>query len=345
MVAMRARLATNFGRATLFVALVLLGRVDGLRAQVSGVQPVFRAQMALANPEVRQGRIHCQLNRLTRWGNALSKKSGGTESLRFEQGDRGTSMHYKFTSANSRLLIDAWEHELSMVREQLADGAVTDAVRFEQRSGQPLSLEVTQGESTSRLTGESVWHLWLADRELCQRQLAPLVELLGLSKPWTQFTEALETRLFFLADAGQAHDAAVWRVWLSQLADDDYAVREAADRQLRAAGTALAPFVRRLDMSQLDAEQRYRLRRIMAEHQAAEAADTVDSTAEWLADDPRIWLAFLDHEDVARRATAARQIERLLESPITFAADADDATRASQIEALEARIGRVFDRH
>ncbi|MDZ4780573.1 MAG: hypothetical protein SGJ19_10005 [Planctomycetia bacterium] len=327
-------------------ALVALGPAAQVAvAQPPGVQPVFRAQMALANPEVQQGRIVCRLNRLTRWGNNISRKSGASESLRFEQSERGTAMHYKLSSAERRLAIDALEHELTILHEHLTNGEADEVVRFEQRPGQTLSFEVRTGDVTQQLHGDTVWHLWLHDPEICQRHLAPLCELLGMSLPWTKFTQALESKLFLLADAGQAHDATLWRVWLSELKDDRFAVREAADRQLRSAGTALAPFLRRLDTKQLDAEQRYRLRRIMAEFELDEGADTVDSTAEWLADDPRVWLVFLVRPDAEKRRTAASQLERLLDSPITFDADAAEDVRASQLVELQARVARAFDRN
>lgn len=314
-------------------------------AQAPGVQPVFRAQMALAHAEVYQGRIVCRLNRLTRWGNSNSRSRGAHESLRFEQGDRGVSMHYKLTSPDARVTIDAWQHELTIAREQLNAGAVTAAVRFEQHPGEPLSLEVLQANLSKRLTGDTVWQLWIADATLCQTHLAPLCELLGIETPWAKFAQALEARLFHLADAGQAHDQALWRVWLAELNDDRFAVREAADRQLRASGAALMPFLRRVDFNQLEAEQRYRLRRIMAGQPFEVAADSIESTAEWLADDPRIWVELLNRDDRARRATAARQVARLLESAIDFDADAAAEVRQRQLTALRERVGRAFDRH
>jgi hypothetical protein len=329
----------------LFAVVALWPLAQDANAQPPGVQPVFRAQMALANPSVQQGRIVCRLNRLTRWGNQMSRKSGASESLRFEQSDRGTAMHYKLSSAERRLTIDALEYELTILHEHLNDGEADEVVRFEQRPGQPLLFEVRTGDVTQQLNGDTVWHLWLHDPDLCQRHLAPLCDLLGMSTPWTQFTQALESKLFLLADAGQAHDATLWRVWLMELKDDRFAVREAADRQLRSAGTALAPFLRRLDSKQLDAEQRYRLRRIMAEFEQHEGPDTIDSTAEWLADDPRVWLVFLSRADAEKRRTAANQLERLLDSPITFDVDAAEDVRASQIAELQARVARAFDRN
>ncbi len=328
-----------------FLLGALISVADVTHAQGPGVQPIFRAQMALANAEIYHGRIVCQLNRLTRWGDSTSRSRGTNESLRFEPSDRGTSMHYKLTSPERRVTIDAWQHELTITREQLDAGTVVVSARFEQRPAESLSLEVQQGDVTKRLTGDTVWQLWLADTPLCREHLAPSCKLLGIETPWTQFTQALEARLFHLADAGQAHDQTVWRLWLAELNDDRYAVREAADRQLRASGAALMPFLRRVDFSQLDAEQRYRLRRIMAGLQVEVTVDTVESTAEWLADDPRVWVELLNRDDLPRRETAARQVARLLESPIEFDAAANADVRHEQFVMLRERVDRAFDRH
>ena len=64
--------------------------------------------------------------------------------------------------------------------------------------------------------GDTVWHLWLHDPELCQRHLAPLCELLGMSMPWTQFTQALDA-IFDGLDPVQQGILQAWREYAAQL--------------------------------------------------------------------------------------------------------------------------------
>jgi hypothetical protein len=309
------------------------------------VQPVFRAQMALAKPEVYQGRIVCQLDRLMRWGSTISRTSGGSESLRFVQGESGTSMHYKLDAKVRRVTIDAWRDTIVMERVSLGDGQVDATTRFEQRPNQKLTLFVQRGDSVRTLEADTIWHLWLSDSKLCAENLLPLCEMIGIDMPWLQFTEALETQLLRYADAPPSHDASQWRHWIKNLSDERYSVREAADRELRGAGSALLPFVRRIDPALLDAEQRFRLRRILFSMEGETAADTVASAAEWLQDDVCAWVELLDREDVADRTSAARHLARLLESEIDFDPTADPTTRGEQLLRLRDRVGGTIDRH
>lgn len=309
------------------------------------VQPVFRAQMALAKADVYQGRIVCQLDRLMRWGNTISRTTGGSESLRFERGDRGTSMHYQLRSPERRVTIDAWRDAITMERVLYRDGHVDATTRFEQPSSGRLSLYVQRGDMETTLEADTIWHLWLADAQLCAENLLPLCELMGLDTPWLQFTEALEKQLLRQADGGLSHDAVRWRQWIDELSDDRYVVREAADRQLRAAGSAITPYVRRIDPALLDAEQRFRLRRILHSMEGEVAPDTVDSTAEWLLNDPRAWVELLDREDPADRTCAAEQLERILASEVEFDPTAEEGTRRAQMARLRDRVGGLVDQH
>lgn len=308
------------------------------------VQLVFRAQMALANFEVYNGRLICRLDRLTGWGNTISNKQG-VEKLQFKNDERGNSMHYELTTATRRVKIDAWREELTMVREVLREGKVTATTRFEQRPGAPLRLEVIEGDASQTIEGDTVWHLWLTDAHLCAENLLPLCEMIGLEVPWTQFTQALESRLVSLADSGESHDQTAWRTWLDELSSPHFAVREAADRQLRSAGTSLLPFVRRLDLALLDAEQRFRLRRIMHDLQSDIAADTVDSTADLLLDDPRVWVELLDQEDATERTAVAAQLQRTLQAEIEYDAAGSAEVRREQVARLRERVRSAFDRH
>jgi hypothetical protein len=333
----------RFGRAAV-CTLALAWHCGIAQAEPPEVQLVFRAQMALANFEVLNGRFVCRLERLTGWGNTISNKQG-VEKLQFKNDERGNSMHYELKTATRRVKIDAWREELTMVRQVVQEGKVTATTRFEQRPGAPLRLEVIEGDVSQTIEGDTVWHLWLTDAQLCAENLLPMCELIGLEVPWTQFTQALETRLVQLADAGESHDQTEWRKWLDELSSPQFTVREAADRQLRAAGTSLLPFVRRLDLSLLDAEQRFRLRRIIYDLHSDVAADTVDSTADLLLDDPRVWVELLDREDEAARTAVAAQLRRTWQAEIEYDVAGSVDVRREQVARLRERVRGAFDRH
>ena len=80
---------------------------------------------------------------------------------------------------------------------------------------------------------------------------------------------------------------------MQQLGDDQFTKREAADRQLREAGRVIVSYFQQLDTSCLDAEQRFRIRRIINSLTAANGDDMPEQVASLLLGDDAIWLGCL----------------------------------------------------
>jgi len=75
----------------------------------------------------------------------------------------------------------------------------------------------------------------------------------------------VERQMLELARTSRVPDRGRWEALVAKLADDSYSRREAAVRALRQQGLAVVPFLRSQDWQLLDAEQRFRLRRILQE--------------------------------------------------------------------------------
>jgi hypothetical protein len=149
---------------------------------------------------------------------------------------------------------------------------------------------------------------------------------------------AIETELFQAASVGRLPDRQRWAALVAQLADERFPRREAADRELRSAGRVVLSYLRGLELSRLDAEQQYRVRRIILSLSRQTGDDTAEGFAPQLSEDPDIWLAFLSRQEESTRRLAARQLAAILGEPIRFDPAADTATRKAQIEQLRARI-------
>jgi hypothetical protein len=323
------------------VLLALLALAAPARGQE--IEPGFRAQMAMADAAVFQGRIVSRMARLQQWATTTSSARRGSETLRFERNDHGTAMHYKLVSPQRKLVIDADADYLLMERVSFDGDTVTAEARYEQEPGKPIQFRVLKDGQAHVLEADTVWHLWLEDPQLCSENLLPLCEMLGMRMPWQQFTQALELKLLQMVETGQTPDQDAWQAWLRELSDPRFAVREAADRRFRAAGTAVLPFIRGLDSAELDAEQRYRLRRIAYELQGEATSDTVDAVAESLLQDPRAWVEMLDRGEASDRSTAAAQLERLLRAEVDFDPDGDDAARNASVGRLRNRVRGVVN--
>ena len=144
--------------------------------------------------------------------------------------------------------------------------------------------------------------------------------------------------MFQAASVGRLPDRRRWDPLVEQLADERFSRREAADRELRSAGPVVLSYLQGLDFNRLDAEQQYRIRRIVRSLSRQTGDDTAEKFAPQLLADPDLWLALLSRQEESARRLAARQLEAILGQPIRFDPAADNATRKTQIERLQAKI-------
>jgi hypothetical protein len=219
-------------------------------------------------------------------------------------------------------------------------GADVLLVEFTQPSCGPLSLTLGAGPSQRVIHGASLWHLLIGNPEICRRHLVPLLQLIDSRWDPGKLAADLEEDLLELARSRDAPDRRHWDALVAQLRDERYTRREAADGQLRASGRIVIHYLRQLDPAGLDAEQKFRVRRIIAALDDNEGVDTPDRVASWLAGDPSIWLALLSRDSESTRRLAFQQLSSLLDKPPVFDPAADEKTRQSQVEKIRLRIER-----
>jgi len=216
----------------------------------------------------------------------------------------------------------------------------TTAVRFTQEPHRPLSLSVGVKPRQEVYQAASLWHLLIGQREVCRQHLVPLLQPLRTDWNLLATADRIEEELLQRTAAGQLAEQHRWRELVGQLASDRFSRREAADRQLRLAGRAAVGYLEQLDLGKLDAEQQYRIHRIIRTLPAATGDDTPGQVVPWLAPDPNIWLSLLVRDKQSTSRLAARELESLLGGPIRFDPAADPALRREQIDEIRARIRR-----
>ena len=148
----------------------------------------------------------------------------------------------------------------------------------------------------------------------------------------------IEADLLKAAVAGKIPDRRHWADLVRQLGDNQFAKREAADRMLRAVGPQVTGFLQQLDYGQLDAEQQFRVRRIIDLLHGSAAADTAEQVAERLVADSSVWLALLDRPEASTRRIAAKHLAGMLGEPIGVDPEANPATQENQRELLRAKL-------
>jgi len=274
----------------------------------------------------------------------VSTRSEGAqprERLSIRIGLADSAIHYELNETDQELLLDISGRHRLMFRRTPKGQAGFTAIQYEQPAQGPVVLRVGTGATQKVYQAPSLWHLLIEHREVCRQYLLPLLQLVYRQGDLEKTAAEIENALLVLARQGRAPDKERWARWVTQLADPDFSTREAADRQLRRAGPMVVPFLEQLDPSRLDAEQRHRIRRIIAAlSESPDSTDTPEHVATWLAGDPSVWLTFLAHPDEAVRRLAAEQLAGFLAEPVSFDPAASPETRTRQIEQLRARLGR-----
>jgi len=204
--------------------------------------------------------------------------------------------------------------------------------------GQPVSLSVPGKDKPRVLRAPSIWHLLIIDDEDCRREFLPMLESIRPDWHVGRTARAAEDELVKLSAVSQKSDRKQWETWVSQLGDSHFAVRSRADRNLRDVGPALVGYLNRLDMNQLDVEQKSRIRRIIRDLSAQNGEDTAEHIASMLIEDPLVWLALLSRPEESTRRAAVQQLTALLNIPIAIDPKAEPETQAKARDELRAQI-------
>jgi hypothetical protein len=262
-----------------------------------------------------------------------------SEQISIIQSNGGdTTLSYNWTNGKQQLSIEA--SNVSKVRIRYAGKGSDTPIPLE--FSQPLQgktvLKVGPEGKQRIYSAPNLWHLLLAYPAETKQYLVPLLALLHPNWRLSESAATLEMELIRKADGNETLDRKHWAALVEQLGDDSFAKRQAADRAIRAADPAVLNYLQQFDFSRLDAEQQFRLRRIIEALSERLGDDTPEQTASWLAGDPSVWLILLNRSEAATRRQAARQLSAMLGGPIPVDPEADPSTQKTQLEQLRLRI-------
>lgn len=217
-----------------------------------------------------------------------------------------------------------------------SEGAKTPRVTFTQTPGKPLELRVGEGDGAQVWRAENLWLLLLQCPEECQNLLFPSLtgNGVGLMVPFRY--DALRDAL--LQSSVEPSGTEKWDRLVAQLDDDSFALREAADRTLRAEGDAALVYLRELDLSKLRPEQQCRIARMLRADESPLEVDKPPQVAKRLRSDPRTWLFLLSDADETVRRGAVEKLKVLLGREVDFDPAADEPTRERQLGPLRAEL-------
>jgi hypothetical protein len=268
-----------------------------------------------------------------------SNKEKTKESLSIRWGNEESVIEYERLGPQEQFVLKMTNGQQLELRRTGRGASAKRPVAFVQNPHEKLVFTVGSGSGARRYVASTLWHLILAAPDETRQSLLPCLELLLPEEKLAETAADLETALLRKAQSGVPGNRPQWKKWVAQLGDERFAKRQAADRALRACDPAVLSYLQQLDFRHLDAEQQYRVQRIIeAFSRQINDNPSPEQIASWLAGDPTIWLSLLTRADAALRRTAVQQLEILLDQRVAIDPEADPATQKNRIEQLRGRL-------
>jgi len=326
------------------VALVIaLGGPAARRVQAQ--EPLPEIQAPLLKQAFRQRWLHAGLVQgrirvaTTRFGafNVSRPTGAGSEKLQVQATGGKVTLKYEMTREDYKLLVEIDGAESLRIDLQVP-GEREKSVTLVQPVDGPITLSIDEGGKVSTYKGDSLWFLMLVQPRVAGRWVVPLVRAINEQWDLEQIAGRIEQSLVQIAAEQSPPDLQQWSMLVAQLGDPSFSVRQRADWHLRRLGPLVRPYLEHLDWSRLDAEQRFRLRRILVAIGQNADDEQPEQVARSLAGDPATWLALLERSEQPVREQAARWLAALLGGPIQFDPAASAEVRQEQIEQLRTRV-------
>ena len=245
---------------------------------------------------------------------------------------------YQYLDAHQQLLVDIEDVARVTIERLPRGGSDIVAVRLRQPLQGDLVLSVEDDGNSYEVSAETLWHLVLAEPEICNIYLIPILQ--SLRTDWFLDTQIqqVEAALLTAARRGRLPDTAKMSELVQQLGHPKFSRRQAAHHELRQLGQTAVSFLERLDERSLQVEQRTRVRQIKRSLQL-NTGDTPMRVASWLADDKAVWLSLMEHENQTKRQLATRHLEAITGESLAFDPTASPAERRGQVHRLRSQWG------
>jgi hypothetical protein len=300
----------------------LLQQVKWLRLEVSGGRIIAKSD-------------RCSQSRIS---TEVSASGESRQTLNLEALASALIIHYEQVDAAGRLLLDVSHRGELSITYAVAEGESPAAnVVYVQPVCGKVKLTIGGGTKPRTIVAHDLWQLLLAERELCEKHLLPL--LTNLRPQWNlaEQLNQVESALIERAGSDVLAERRQWQRWVDELASESFPRRHMADQALRQVGQPVLSFLRGQDLSQLDGEQRRRIRTIICDLPDG-SPDSAERAAEWLAGDKRVWLSLLARGELDQRVAAAEHLSKLCRRPLTFDPQGSAALRQAQLAELTVNL-------
>jgi hypothetical protein len=278
--------------------------------------------------EIASGRITSPS--LSRAANRTFSEDHGDskESLIINAGGDEPTLSYRFVGPHRE-----WSFDVHGDSVRLEDETAAVMFVYEQRLGEPLKLTLAADKAAKRqTTAPSLWH-WLVFSPETRETLTPRLQALRADWDLSRQADEIRTELIKADHNRWIAKRADWVQSVARLGDEDYQVRQSADRVLRSGGPPAAAFLESLDEAELEQEQRRRVARIIASA-TRDADDPATVAAVWCFD-ADVWCRLLQDKEEEVRTLAADHLSQVLGRPLVFDPSAQPPIRTAQVRVIE----------
>lgn len=320
------------------IGLTLLGLMsisgDWLHAQTTVLAPALVPHLDRIEVLVVDGRVTVLARTAGGTITTTTHRDGVEERLRLSLHPVAPALEYEQISGEQHLSIIASDGQRVTIHRQSHDDAEVPEMRLSQAPGEPLRWSLGTPPEEETIEAPSLWHLLIREPERTASELVPYLELLRPNWQLSAAAVDLETELLTLARRFPDPRRGTWLRLVAQLGSSSFSQRERADRALRQAGPLVLGFLQAIPPAELDAEQRYRIRRIVAALSQDHGEDAPGLVARRLITDRSVWLALLRRSELSKRRIAAHHLEQLLGRRLDFDPAAASDVREQQLQAL-----------
>lgn len=310
-------------------------------AQELTVSPNLANNLKYVQVGIKQGRIGATSAFAGRNLNSSSQSNDRREQLSLDLTGGAPSINYELTTATFRIVLQMTHGDAVRIQRTPVGESTVRPLEFYQPAEGKIAVKLGPASDERTLTADSVWHLFVAEPELAQKEFEPLLRLLKPGWPLILTSQGIEQALYRQVDSQRTYDRDAWTALVEQLRSNKYADRVEADRKLRELGQIVVPYLRNLNEKQLDAEQAFRIRTIVRSYGSERDEDVAETAADWLAADPEIWYALATRAAGPQRAKVRTQLSQILDEPVVLDDEAKDDVLKSQLAKLREQIDRL----
>jgi hypothetical protein len=288
------------------------------------------------------GRMH--LENVSIWQNTMGLNGTRKDFLSFrgqnqENGEESSlGVSYELLNTREHYTFDIDRDGHLKIHFESKKKSELPRLDFEQNPSGKVTLTIDAEGKKESYSADNIWLLFLSHPEPAKKHLVPLLLPMQPTVKHAEIAEQLEKELLQGTNSTYSADREKWKRWIAELGDESFSRRQAADRELRAASSALLPYLEQIDIGRLDMEQQFRLHRIVESLTSKINSDTPEQIASWMSCDPMVWLSFLSRPEIETRRTAVKRLASILQGPIAVDPEADPASQKEQLEKLRSQI-------